>query len=185
MAMLIQELFSAGIMRMGPARNDPERQVGVFNPDLATQMPVLRAIELQNFKWLVGDWCYENSVPSTPVSSAFSDIGNAKYAISGDGNWLCLVGPDGRETPQITFDPISKQWIYALLRGSYGILRSTGGWCGDQIIFSGSMTMVGINCEWRMRWTLESVDRFSFVNEEGNLDGSWSYVDEWRFRREN
>jgi|HubBroStandDraft_4_1064222.scaffolds.fasta_scaffold351776_2 hypothetical protein len=29
--MLMEELFGRGIMRMGPAREDPGRQVGIFN----------------------------------------------------------------------------------------------------------------------------------------------------------
>ncbi|MGA8673177.1 MAG: hypothetical protein WB679_25105, partial [Terracidiphilus sp.] len=110
-------------------------------------------------------------------------IGTAKYALSEDRNWLCSVSPDGRQSPQITFDPLSQQWIYVLTRGSYGVLRSAEGWCGDQISFSGKMTMVGINCDWRMTWTRQSSDRFFFVNEERNEDGSWAYIDEWRFQR--
>ncbi len=40
-----------------------------------------------------------------------------------------------------------------MIRGAYGMLRSAQGWVGDEIIFSGLMTMIGINCEWRMTWT--------------------------------
>jgi hypothetical protein len=76
-------------------------------------------------------------------------------------------------------------WIYALLRGSYGILRSREGWTGCQIVFTGLMTMIGINCEWRMTWTKESDDQFAFINEECNDDGSWAYIDEWRFKRKS
>jgi len=32
------------------------------------------------------------------------------------------------ETPNITFDPFSKQWMYVLIDGAYGILRSPEGW---------------------------------------------------------
>jgi hypothetical protein len=45
------------------------------------------------------------------------------------------------------------------------------------------MTMIGINCEWRMTWTRIGNDEFGFVNEEKNEDGSWIYIDEWRFTR--
>jgi hypothetical protein len=34
-----------------------------------------------------------------------------------------------------------------------------------------------------MTWTRTGDDRFQFVNEERNLDGSWAYIDEWRFER--
>ena len=129
---------------------------------------------MEKFLWLEGEWNYENVVPPTPFSPAYGDIGSAKYALSDDRNWLYSVSPDGRQSPQITFDPLSKQWIYILMRGSYGVLRSAEGWHGDQISFSGEMTMVGINCDWRMTWTRQSSDRFFFVNEERNEDGSWA-----------
>ncbi len=180
--MLIQELFSKGIMKMGPSPVDPQRQVGVFNPEAIAGLPALRTQEMEKFLWLVGEWNYKNAVPPTPSSPAYGDIGTAKYALSEDRNWLCSVSPDGRQSPQITFDPLSQQWIYVLTRGSYGVLRSAEGWCGDQISFSGKMTMVGINCDWRLTWTRQSSDRFFFVNEERNEDGSWAYIDEWRFQ---
>ena len=94
-----------------------------------------------------------------------------------------MIAPDGLEIPQITFDPFSRQWIYLLMMGSYGLLRSAEGWIGDKIEFTGLMTMIGVNCEWRMRWTREGTEAFSFVNEERNDAGGWDYIDEWRFRR--
>jgi hypothetical protein len=106
-----------------------------------------------------------------------------KFAISGDGVWVCAVAPDGREERQITFDPFSRQWMYALTRGSYGILRSAEGWTGGRIAFAGLMTMIGITCEWRMTWTKISDDQFGFVNEEKDAAGRWTYIDEWSFRR--
>jgi len=107
--MLIQELFSKGIMKMGPSPVNPERQVGVFNPEAIAGLPALRTQEMEKFLWLVGEWDYENAVPPTPSSPAYGDIGTAKYALSYDRNWLCSVSPDGRQSPQITFDPLSKQ----------------------------------------------------------------------------
>jgi hypothetical protein len=70
-----------------------------------------------------------------------------------------------------------------LMQGSYGILRSLQGWIGERIVFSGFMTMIGINCEWRMTWTKTGNDQFGFINEERNEIGSWAYTDEWRFKR--
>jgi hypothetical protein len=63
------------------------------------------------------------------------------------------------------------------------MLRSKDGWIGNQIAFCGLMTMIGIDCEWRMTWTKTSDDGFDFVNEEKLADGSWAYIDEWRYRR--
>ena len=181
--MLMQELFSRGIMTMGPSRSDPSRQVGVFNRDFVSSLPAVRAAEVQKFRWLAGEWTHENSVPATSLSPAYTDTGVARFSLCGKDSWICLVGPDGSESRQITFDPFSKQWIYVLMQGAYGLLRSPQGWVGNQIVFHGLMTMIGIECEWRMTWTKVSDDEFAFVNEERLSDGAWAYIDEWRFRR--
>jgi hypothetical protein len=183
--LLIEKLFSAGIMKMGSSRVDPGRQVGVFDPAFISRLPALRASEMEKFRWLVGDWHHENVVPATRLSPAYTDIGASSFSLCEDGSCICFIGSDGRETPNITFDPFSRQWIYMLLRGSYGMLRSPRGWVGEEIVFSGLMTMIGIDCEWRMTWTKQSVNRFTFVNEERGDDGSWAFIDEWRFRRKD
>jgi hypothetical protein len=182
-AMLIEELFSRGVMAMGPSRIDSSRQVGVFNPGFVSGLPSLRAAEMEKFGWLAGEWNYENEVPATRLSPAYTDIGCSRFSVCEKNNWICSVAPDNREIPQITFDPFSRQWIFLLMQGSYGILRSQEGWISEKIVFSGWMTMLGIDCEWRMTWTKQGDDQFGFVNEERNKDGSWSYIDEWRFQR--
>ena len=183
--MLMERLFSSGIMQMGPSRIDPDRQVGVFNPDAVAGLPTARAAKMNKFAWIAGEWDHENIVPATRVSPAYSDVGASRFALCESGAWVCGVAPNGRETPQITYDPFSKQWIYVLLRGSYGLLRSIDGWTGNQIVFTGPMIMIGVECEWRMTWTSQSDDAFSFVNEEQAADGSWAYIDEWRFQRKS
>ena len=75
------------------------------------------------------------------------------------------------------------QWIYVLIQGSYSILRSPQGWIGEQIVFSGLVTMIGITCEWRMTWTKTGNDQFGFVNEERNGDGSWDTLTNTRLIR--
>ena len=130
--MLMERLFSTGIMKMGPSRVDPRRQVGVFNPVFVADLPALRAAELEKFRWITGEWAYENAVPATSVSPAYGDIGSARFSFNQKTNWINMVAPDGTETPQITFDPFSKQWIFLLMTGSYGILRSAPGWSGDK-----------------------------------------------------
>ncbi len=181
--MLIERLFTVGVMKMGPSRLDPERMVGVFNPEYVAPLAALRSTEMEKFRWLTGEWSFENEVPSTPVSPAYGDVGSSRFSMSDKSNWICMVAPDGDETPCITFDPFSRQWIYMLFKGSYGILRSAEGWVGDRIAFTGLMTMIGINCQWRMTWIRENEDRFSFLNEELGEDGSWSFIDRWRFVR--
>jgi hypothetical protein len=100
---------------MGPSRIDPGSQVGVFNPDFVAGLPALRAAEMEKLRWLAGEWSYENAVPATGISPAYTDIGFTRFSLSTDSHWICLVAPDGRELPQITFDPFSRQWIYILM----------------------------------------------------------------------
>ena len=180
--MLMEQLFSRGIMQMGPSRVDPGRQVGVFNPTAVAGLPALRSAEMEKVRWMAGEWNYENRVPATRVSPAYTDIGTARMSFNEKTNWICLVAPDGQESPNITFDPFSLRWIYLLIKGSYGILRSEG-WEGDSIAFTGLMTMIGIDTNWRITLMRHSGDQFSFVNEEHAEDGSWAYIDEWNFKR--
>jgi len=180
--MLIERLFADGWVRMGPSRVDPARPVAVLNPEKFASLGALRSQELARFDWLVGDWTYENPVPATPVSPAYCDAGSATFMMSADGKWLCAQTPDGRQQPMITFDPCSRRWIYLLTQGSFGLLRSNG-WIDGRIAFTGVMTMIGIECEWRMTWMRRGGDEFGFINEERLPDGTWAYIDEWRYRR--
>ena len=180
---LMEELFSSGVMQMGPSRVDPARQVGGFNPSFAAGMPALRAREMEKFRWIEGEWVYENAVPATRVSPAYTDVGKARYAFDAKGEWVSMVGPDESLIPMITFESFSRQWIYVLTRGAYGMLRSTEGWDGDVIAFAGIMTMLGPTREWRLCCERQGTDRFSYLNEE-KLGGVWAYIDEWRFTRQ-
>ena len=179
---LIEKMFESKAVRMGPSRHDPSRQVATFDPEAVRALGELRRTELEKFRWLAGDWTYENSVPATRVSPAYCDVGVARFAPSDDGAWMCLIGPNERPVPLITFDPWSRLWMYVLTNGSYGILRSSG-WEGDRIAFAGTMTMLGVTCEWRMAWAKDGPEEFAFVNEERTVDGRWNYIDEWRYRR--
>ena len=180
--MLMERLFSSGIMQMGPSRVDPARQVGIFNRAAIEGLPALRTTEMEKIRWMAGEWDYENQVPATRISPAYTDIGAAHFSFDEKSNWLSMVAPDGQRTPNITFDPFSRQWIYLLIKGSYGILRS-GGWTANALAFTGLMTMIGIDTEWRLTLKREDPDQFSLVNEERADDGSWAYIDEWHFRR--
>jgi hypothetical protein len=182
-AMLMEQLFSRGIMTMGPSRNDPDRQVGVFPSGMIQKVAAIRSGEMERFRWIAGAWNFENAVLPTQMSPAYTDIGTHRFSISEDSGWVCVVPPDGKPSPYLTYDPFGLQWIYVLTRGSFGILRSKEGWVGNQITFTGLMTMIGIDCEWRMTWTNVNDDEFRFLNEEKLPGGSWSYIDEWRYRR--
>ena len=180
---LIDELFSRGIMTMGPSRHQAGVQVGILQPDLLSRLPARRAAEMEKFRWLVGTWKYENHVPAGRLNPAYVDTGVSKFSLGEKDAWICSVAPDGRESPHITFDPFSEQWIYVLTQGSYGILRSREGWSGERIVFSGLMTMIGIDTEWRMTWVKNGKDQFGFTNEERLEDGTWAFIDDWRFTR--
>jgi hypothetical protein len=181
---LIETLFSRHIVRMGPSRHDPSQQVATFDADAIGRLVAERTSEMERFRWLIGEWTFENPVPPTRISPAYCDRGSATFAASADGLFICMVGRDGRQTPLLTFDPWSRRWIYMLTSGSFGILRSPG-WKGNRMVFTGLMTMIGIDCEWRMTWTRQSENAFGFVNEEQAADGSWSYIDEWRYLRKS
>jgi hypothetical protein len=181
---LIETLFARRIVRIGPSRHDPGNQVATFDPETISKLVADRAAEMDRIRWLSGDWTFENPVPATRLSPAYCDRGVATFAPSPDGLFMCMSGRDGRLTPLMTFDSWSRRWIYMLTSGSYGVLRSPG-WAGDQIVFSGLMTMIGIDCEWRMTWTRDGEDAFGFVNEEWRPDGAWSYIDEWRYLRKS
>jgi len=181
--MLMEQLFSSGVMTMGPSKADPQRQVGIFRPEAISKLPAIRAAEMEKFRWIIREWNYENRVPATRFNPAYVDIGTCRFAFCDKDAWICLAAPDGTEIRNITFDPFSCQWIYLLYQGSYGILRSREGWHDDQLVFTGQMTMIGIDCEWRMTWKKRSDNAFSFVNEELGPSGAWQYIDEWRFER--
>ena len=179
--MLIEELFMNGTMIMGPSRSDPNREVGILAPSVLAGFADRRAAELERFKWIAGTWSYENVVPSTRLSPAYRDTGTLRFALA--GGWVCTVADGGARTRWITFDPLSGQWFYVLTGTSFGLLRSSGGWTDAGISFSGPMTMIGLDREWRMTWTTTGDDAFKFVNEERVSNGDWIYIDEWRFSR--
>ena len=72
--MLIEELFANGIMTMGPSRNDPGRQVGIFRSEAVSRLPGIRASEMEKFGWIAGEWNYENRVPATSRNPAGLDV---------------------------------------------------------------------------------------------------------------
>jgi hypothetical protein len=142
----MEELFRRGIMRMGPARNDPERQVGVFNMEFVSTLPALRLSEMEKFRWIEGAWNTANRVPATTCSPAYTDLGSVTYQLCEKSAWLCTLDRAGAERRHITFDPFSRQWMYLLLEGAYGIMRSPG-WVENRIVFEGLVTVIGVQCE--------------------------------------
>ena len=175
-------MFASGVVQMGASRIDPERLVATFDPRAIATLVAARNEELQTFLWLVGEWDFENHVPSGLQNPPYVDIGRVTYVRSDDSAWICTALPNGKTVPLLTFDAWSRQWIYVLTNGAFGLLRSAG-WVDHRIEFTGIMTIVGVTCEWRMTWSRQGDDLFTFVNEEKTTDGDWAYIDEWRHVR--
>jgi hypothetical protein len=51
---------------------------------------------------------YENRVPATRVSPAYTDTGTQTFSLCERNEWVCIVSPDGREHRNITFEPFSE-----------------------------------------------------------------------------
>ena len=174
-------LQRGGVEMIHLNQTDPGREVGILAPSVLAAFADKRAGELERFSWIAGDWSYENVVPPTSVSPGYRDVGRLRFVL--DGGWVCTVTDAGMRTRWITFDPLSGQWFYVLTGTSFGLLRSSEGWTDAGISFSGPMTMIGLDREWRMTWTTTGRDAFKFVNEERVSSGDWVYIDEWRFSR--
>ena len=106
--MLMEQLFSRGIMQMGPSRVDPERQVGVFNPAFVAGLPALRAAEMEKFRWMAGEWTYENKVPATRVSPAYADSGSARFTFNEKINWISLARTRRAGNPEHHLRPVQQ-----------------------------------------------------------------------------
>jgi hypothetical protein len=179
--MLIEDLFRRGIMTMGPSRHDPSNTVGGFNKDFAAKLPALRKEAMETLRWMVGEWDSVNTVPATSQNPAYAETGTGVLTLCEKENWICR-GREGSQKPYITFDPFSRQYMYVLTEGAYGILRSPG-WQDQSLVFTGHMTMIGVDCEWRLTLTKRSDDEYHFLNEEQLPDGRWARIDEWLFTR--
>jgi hypothetical protein len=67
--------------------------------------------------------------------------------------------------------------------GLYGALQSEGWQDNNTIVFIGSLTMLGVDCELRQTVTRRGPDEFHVLNEEKLPDGSWHITDEYNCRR--
>ena len=85
--MLIEQLFARGIMAMGPSRSDPHREVGVFPAGLIERLSAERTAEMEKLRWIEGEWSYENAVPATRLSPAYTDAGTQRFSLCEGNNW--------------------------------------------------------------------------------------------------
>lgn len=124
----------------------------------------------------------ENCVRATPTTSAYTDTYIYRYEYSDNDTRITVSGPSGKSRPLVTFDPFSNRWMMTFIDGLYGVLQSDG-WQGDQIVFIGNLTMLGVDCELRQTLTKKSADEGHILNEERLPDGSWQVTDELFCRR--
>jgi hypothetical protein len=175
--LIFEELLARGFMAL-----DPDRNVLTFNLSTVSKFPGIRKSKIEEFKWLVGEWAFENRVRATPTTPAYTDTYFYTYQFCDDDMRICLIGKGGKQRPYITFDPFSRRWMMTFTEGIYGVLQSTG-WRGDTIVFEGTLTMLGVDCELRQTIEKQGNDEFHIANEEKLPDGNWKITDEFFCRR--
>ena len=175
--LLFEQLFARGFMTY-----DPEKQAGVFNREMIAEFPGSRKEKIEEFRWMIGNWDAINRVRATPTTPAYTDTYQYTYNFCDDDTRICIQGPGGKERPHLTFDPFSSRWMMTFIDNVYGVLQSEG-WNGETIVFTGRLTMLGVDCELRQTITRQGHDAFHALNEERLSDGQWVVVDDFDFRR--
>ena len=175
--LIFEQLVSRGFMVL-----DPQRKVLTFNREVVGKFPAIRKAKMDEFRWLVGEWTAENKVRATPTTPSYTDTYIYTYQLTDDDSRLTVTGPGGKPRPYLTFDPFSNRWMMTFIDGLYGVLRSEG-WQGNRIVFIGSLTMLGVDCELRQTITRGSQDQVHILNEEKLSDGSWQVMDEFECHR--
>jgi len=175
--LLFEQIFARGFMVF-----DSEKKTGVFNPTVAKEFADARRQKMEEFRWLIGNWDAVNHVRATPTTPAYSDTYRYTYNFCDDDTRICITGPSGKERPHLTFDPFSARWMMTFVDSAYGVLQSEG-WSGQTIVFSGRVTMLGVDCELRQLIERRGPDEFYVRNDERLSDGQWSVVDDFEFRR--
>jgi hypothetical protein len=171
--LIFEQLVSRGLMAF-----DPKRNVLAFNLPVIARFPAIRQERIGEFKWMIGDWAFENHVRATPTTPAYTDTYAYTYALADNGTRYTVSGHGAKARPYLTFDPFSNRWMMTFTEGLFGVLQSNG-WESETIVFSGPLTMLGIDCELRQTITKKSPDEFHILNEEKLADGSWREADEF------
>ena len=175
--LIFEQLVSRGFVAF-----DPNRKVLAFNLPVLARFPALRQQKIEEFKWLIGDWAFENHVRATPTTPAYTDTYFYTYALAESGSHFTVSGHGAKARPYLTFDPFSDRWMMTFTEGLFGVLQSNG-WQGDTIVFTGPLTMLGVDCELRQTITRKGPDEFHILNEEKLPDGTWRDADDFFCRR--
>jgi hypothetical protein len=125
---------------------DPVRQVLVFNRQAMGKFPAIRKAKMEEFRWLVGEWSAMNNVRATPSTPAYTDTYFYSYQLYEADTRISITGPGGMAWPYLTFDRFGERWMMTFTESVYGVLQSKG-WQRDSIVFTGCLTMLGVDCE--------------------------------------
>jgi hypothetical protein len=175
--LIFEQLVSRGFMVL-----DADRKVLTFNREVVGEFPSIGKQKIQEAGWLLGTWVFENRVRATPTTPAYSDTFIYRYQLCDDQTRICILGPGGKLRPHLTFDPFSHRWMMTFTDALYGVLQSEG-WRGNTIVFTGPLTMLGVDCQLRQTITGKNDDEFHILNEEKLPDGGWQVTDEFNCRR--
>jgi len=141
---------------------------------------------MEEFRWLVGEWSATNSatnkVRATPSTPAYTDTYFHSYQLCEANTRISITGPGGTARPYLTFDPFRERWMMTFTESVYGVLQSKG-WQRDSIVFTGCLTMLGVDCRIRQTISKRSADEFYTLNEEKTKQSTWVVTDEFEFRR--
>jgi hypothetical protein len=161
---------------------DPVRKVLVFNREVVGKFPAIRKAKLEEFRWLVGEWSAMNKVRATPSTPAYTDTYFYSYQLCEADTRISITGPGRMARPYLRFDPFRERWMMTFTESAYGVLQSKE-WQRDSIVFTGCLTMLGVDCEIRQTISKRSADEFYTLNEEKIKEGTWVVTDEFEFRR--
>ena len=175
--LLFEQLVRRGLMAY-----DPDRKVLTFNLPVIAKLPAIRRQKMEEFKWLIGEWVFENHVRATPTTPAYVDTYSYSYELAEGGTRYTVSGHGATRRPYLTFDPFSNRWMMTFTEGLFGVLQSDG-WQGDTMVFTGPLTMLGVDWELRQAISKRGPDEFHIRNEEKLADGTWRETDEFFCRR--
>src|SRR5579864_6556583 len=68
------------------SRDDPKRNVLAFNLPVIARFPAIRQERIGEFKWMIGDWAFENHVRATPTTPAYTDTYYYTYELADSGS---------------------------------------------------------------------------------------------------
>ena len=175
--LVFEEIFKRGFMVM-----DRDKNVGTFNLPVVSGLAAKRKEKMLSFAWMVGTWRAVNTVRATSTTPGYEDTYEYTYEMEDDGARLIAVRTGGKKFPYLTFDAFSGRWMMTFTEVIYGVLQAKE-WVQSQIVFTGPLTMLGVDCELRQTLTKKSENDFHVLNEERLPDNTWSMVDELMFTR--